>query len=249
MRKSSTKAFGFTEEHNGRNGLFFPISKTPVAMNRTGCAPGLATDTILFYANEPSACDMSVNVYIVLGALISFGKLVISLGHSYLWIRRAKNLKAKQQSRSFTGNRIPIVPLMSWIFLFTYLIFFTLTSTDNSTKGEGNFFFGFGWLIFGASSLFYLMKFVSLGHRLVPKNHLKLFAKAGEKLSKLSRFGKFGVFVCIIILLGQTITMCIVGLIFPLDYTVIRIANGFYASFLSQFTILLMDHFQRVKTA
>ena len=196
-------------------------------MNQTGCLPGFATDTILFYSNVPQSCDMSVSAYIAFASLINLGKLFVALGHSYLWLRRAGNLKAKQTAKKLNDRRIPIVPLLSWLSMITYILFFVFTGTDNSFKGEANFLFGFGWLIFGILSLVYLLKFVSLGHRMVPKNHLKLFAKVGEKLSKLNLSGKVGVFFCLLTLVGQTLTMCVVGLLFPQAYVVIRIANAF----------------------
>lgn len=143
-------------------------------------------------------------------------------------------MKAKQTPTRSSENRIPIVPFMSWLSLLTYVLFFILTGTNNSSKGEANFLFGFGWFLFGTSSLFYLMKFISLGHRLVPRKHFKYFPKTGDKLSKMSSFGRIG-FFC----LSLTITMCIIGLIFPEDYLVIRAANGFYASFLTQLSMFL----------
>ena len=151
-------------------------------------------------------------------------------------------MKAKQTPTRSSENRIPIVPFMSWLSLLTYVLLFILKGTNNSSKGEA-------WFLFGTSSLFYLMKFISLGHRLVPRKHFKYFPKTGDKLSKMSSLGRIGFFCLSLTLIGQTITMCIIGLIFPEDYLVIRAANGFYASFLTQLSMFLMHHFERVKSA
>ena len=65
-------------------------------------------------------------------------------GHSYLWIRRFRNLQAKQGTKKINATRVPLVPFMSWLLFFVYLVFIPITSTNNSSKGASTFLYGFG---------------------------------------------------------------------------------------------------------
>ena len=218
-------------------------------MNASGCPAGLATDQILFYENVQLACDMSISAWIGMGSALVFAKGFTAIGHTNMYYERERAYKQKNPRE--LRRRIPWVPLLSWLMFLNYVLFFVLPALEvaNSKNGVAGFFFGLGWLLFGCLSVIFLLKFIALGYKIIPTQSRVLSQKDHDRLSQFEWKGKLSFALSIAALACQTVMLCIVGLIVPDDYTIIRIASGFHAWFTAQHGISMTIHIERIKKA
>jgi len=229
---------------------------TATAVDRQGCPPGTATDQVFFTQNPPGACDANLNGFIATAVIILAAKLFIAVQHSRVWLRRAATSKPKQQlsssSSPFGTQRIPFVPTLSWLFFLALLLYFVGGGTNvfNAHNGWTPFLFGFGWFVFALSAIFFLLKFVSLGHRIAPRTKNNVFRSISglDKLSKFDTAGKISLVLCIVAMIVQTVLLCVVQMIPGVETEVIiRAALGCSGWFVLQHMVSINHHFQRVK--
>jgi len=135
-------------------------------MNTANCPEGLATDQVFRVDNPEGTCDTNVAAYISLGVLLTLAKGIVAVLHARAWLRRQRKLYAKVDRK----KHYPIVPGLSILGFVQYLVFFPLTITNvaNAINGWSFAIHATGWLAFGVMSIFFLMKIVRLGRRLVP---------------------------------------------------------------------------------
>lgn len=226
-------------------------------MDVTGCPGGYATDVVLFYDRTPLRCDMSVAVWIFFGVCISLLKFLTAMGHSYMWLRRRRLLR-KRNVRS--KGRLPLIPLLSWLFFGLILLFFCLTFANviNATNGVTSLLFGLDWSCFGVLSSGYLVKFVNLGNRILPKSKPIADAQSLDSSREthalnqpsLNRFDAKGKFIFVLMqiaLLGQMLAYCVFGMVFANEYITVRIANGLQGIYLFLLQISLVNQLERIK--
>jgi hypothetical protein len=217
-------------------------------VNQTGCPPGWATDEIMFYGNPPASCDMSVGAWIFLALFAIVIKFITALGHSYLWMKR-KEFMQTSKNHAVQGLRFPLVPILTWLLLVVFVLMFVLTSLNlvNVKNNGAAFLFGVGWLIYGIFSNVFLVKFIGLGHRMLPNSRVRAFVKGkSARLSKLNIKGKVSLFFSLIALICQTVALCIVSLFVTDNFVVVRVAAAFQFWFCTQHGISMMIHFERV---
>ena len=225
-------------------------------MNQTVCKDGFATDEIFFYENAPLTCDMAIWAWIFIGVVVTLIKLVVAIGHSYLWMKREASRQARKPKVTASSNRaiprLPIVPTISWAMVVNFTLFFTLTGLNiaNPINGLAAFWYGLAWLGYGISNLLFLLKFVSLGHRIVPQTRKwAATLNSNRKLSKLDLKETISLALSVLALIGQTLSLCIVSWIYPGHYTVIQTAVGFQGCFLVLLMFTLINHFRRIQAA
>ena len=219
-------------------------------MNTTGCPPGWATDQIVFYENRPFSCDLNINAWIAMGSILIFAKVLTAIGHSHLWYSRNKAWRERKVEKR-RQRSIPFVPILSWIQVCCYMgIFilpaFNLASTEN---GVAAFFFGVGWMVYGLLSVIFLMKFVQLGARILPRKARTVTKPYNESLRRLDTKGKLSLGFQFLAIAGQTFVLCVLGLAFPNQNFVVRVATGFHAWCTAQHGATMLIHFERVKYA
>lgn len=219
-------------------------------MNQTDCPPGRATDQVISLANIPGSCDVDFNGFVALVVFLGLTKILITIQHSLRWVQRERNIKTKQIL--LDRKRWPVVPLISWGSAVAYLLFLIGSATDtfNAYNGWNAFMFGIGWLFYGLSSVMFLMKFVSLGHRIAPRSKSAVIRSiAGvEKLSKFDTAGKFSLCAGLAALVVQTVLLCIVQMIPGTDHEVmIRAAFGAQGYLVLQHILSILHHVERIK--
>jgi len=150
-------------------------------MNQSGCPVGWATDQVVFYISPDFACDASVAVYIALGCTVCGLRLLAAVGHTTMWKERERKMRTRMRNNRRGENpRFPFIPVLSWLLVIDYTIFFALSGTNvgNPQNGLPAFFYGIGWLLFGIIALFYLLKFLRLGHRIAPRSKMMTVASS-----------------------------------------------------------------------
>ena len=189
---------------------------------------------------------MSIGAWIFIGVGISTLKLAVAIGYTLMWVRREKIRKIKKLQ---DNQRIPFVPIISWIFFFSLALMFILSSLDiaNSQNSIVSCIFGISWCCFGLLTIIYLMKFISLGHRIVRTGKHLTSSSNEQTLAKFDSKGKIFFFFMLVALAGQTATYSIVAVLIPNNYTIIRIGNGLQFWFLLQVGFSVLNHFERVK--
>lgn len=218
-------------------------------MNTTGCAPGWATDQVLFYNNFQGACDMSVGAWIGITTVLIVLKFITAAGQSYLWYLREKDYKAKVQKQK--QKRMPMVPILSWSMFCIYFFIFLLPfyNVANTSNGFSGFVWGIGWLVFGLLSIIFFLKFIRLGSRILPSKARAFTKPYGDSLSKLDMPGQISLVFQVLALIGQLIVLCVVGPIYPNENFVIRTGSAFHAWFTFQHGVSMLVHFERIKKA
>lgn len=218
-------------------------------MNRTGCPEGWATDTLVYYGNTPLACDMSVVGwhFVIIGCVVI--KVVTAAGYIAMWTRRERLFRERKVVRKTNGSRIPVVPVLACFAVAAYLTGTVVSLTLNgAAPGALAWAYGFVFLVFGLTYLGYVIKFIRLGHRIMPRTR-QVAAEDQAALSTMDLQGKVHVIITVIALLGQTICFCVLALVFAGDYTIIRIGSGFNACFNATMAILLTHRLGLVRTA
>jgi MFS family permease len=226
-----------------------------VEMNKTGCPDGWATDTVIFFTNQPLACDLSIAAWIVFAVLLTSAKFFIAVGYSYLWVKREskKSSKPKSNQNRKQSQRIPLIPIVQGIMFLVYVGFFAssilLGSDGIPNHGVPLFFFGLGWGLFSLCYFLYLNRFIKLGHKMVSRSRTIQWTKilGIESLSVLDTFGKINLLIIVLALAGQTIALCIFGLIYPENYTIVQIGAAFEGWFNVQTAVAIIYQIQRVR--
>jgi hypothetical protein len=176
----------------------------------------------------------------VLGLVLCLGKAVVIFMHVTLWRRRAERMK-KAVGGKTERTQIPFVPILGVFSFITYCFIFLMTSLDiaNARNGWAGALYSLGWLIFGFMSIFYFLKMLRLGKRLIPLSK-KVINSAGASLEiqagDLGKFDKLGsvlFFTESVAVLAQFVLLGILGIAHPLDIRIVLAALGVMALFLS----------------
>ena len=192
---------------------------------------------------------MPVAAYIAIGTIITVWKLIVTLGHCYLYRLRTKTNKDKPSKRK--QRKVSFTPILSVAMLVIYIVFFSLTGLNVANVGNGwsAFLFGLGWLTFGLSSVVFLLKFVRLGYLIVPSRARRFAQISGEKVDVLDFKGRVSLGLALFALLCQAFLLCVCAVIWPNDYTILQIAFGFHAWFSVQHGMSIVFQFENVKRA
>jgi hypothetical protein len=192
---------------------------------------------------------------IALGLILCLGKAFVVYKHVTLWRKRAERMK-KSHGGNSDRTQLPFVPTLGALSFVTYLSFFLLTALDlaNAHNGWAGALYAIGWVAFGAMSIFYFLKMLRLGKRLIPLSRKIVSSGAafeikGEELGKFDALGRVLFVVECVSVLAQFVLFAVVGVVFPLDMRVVMAALGVMAGFLSVHTMSVLWLVERTVSA
>jgi hypothetical protein len=135
-------------------------------MNTENCTEGYFTDQIFWFDNPTGTCNSSVAAFITVGVFLMLSKCLLAVLHVRSWRRRQRKLYAKVDRR----KHHPFVPSLSVLGAIVYLLFFPLAFANviNAQNGWSYAIHTLGWLAFGIVSIFFFLKIVRLGRKLIP---------------------------------------------------------------------------------
>ena len=214
-------------------------------MNTTGCPDGWATDTILYYANKPLACDMPTGAWIAISTINIAMKM--SAVAMYLVLREIK-YRSLQKAKKKVKRRVSIPLLTISADLLTKSLFLILSGVfaANPSNGLSSLFYGLAAGFFCATLLAILNKYVRFGIRVSPWTKVLLSNSENATLAKKDRVSNLLIGLAIFTLIGQTTVFCILGLVFPGSYIYIKAGNGLIGAFLILAGGLVIHHMDRV---
>jgi hypothetical protein len=220
-------------------------------VNTTGCAPGWATDQFLLVESVPLSCNAPLAGFISLSVFIFSMKIFVAIHHSMTWRRRyLKEKNSSARTKRYQG-RLPIVPTLTWLFVLSYALLFTLSGLNiiNAQNGGAPALIGICWTIMAISALLFLRKFVSLGYRIAPRPKGAAFSSVAgmENLSKFDTKGKISLALCVSAVIVQFVLFCIMPFFYNADDRFIRAAVGVEGYFIIQNAISIANHVNRVK--
>jgi len=227
-------------------------------MNTTGCPSGYATDEILFYGNPPGSCDMPIAGYLTWAIILVLAKFVVAVAHAQSWMTREKNIasqspvhKQRRMLSYYGRQRLPVVPIISWIAFVVFLVNVILVATNvaNTTNSIPALFQGLAIFTLRILCLLFLIKFISLGHRIAPR--LKNWSKVEGSSSRTVKFDfflKVSLSITIGMTIAQVILFCILAPAMDTNQlTYVRAGFALQAAFDFLIMFLIARQVNRVK--
>ena len=142
--------------------------------------------------------------------------------------------------RTADRRAIPFVPMLGICSFFIYLTFFITTglNVSNSQNGWAAGIYSLGWLTFGSMSIFYFLKMLRLGKKLIPlsKHISSIPARLEIKDEELGNFDAVGRILFIIEVLSvniQWILLFLVGIFVSHNFDIVLGGCAILALFLS----------------
>ena len=220
-------------------------------MNTTGCPPGFATDQVLFVSNPDLSCDTSVAFYIGLATTQLSLCALVAGGQFHQWYLREAAQRNRNGRASFGTRRLPLVPSCMFLFALSSAFLMILSGLNIATKSNAMapFLYGIACTCYSFVHVAYLAKFISLGHRVIPKiMSPESFSDIDkERLHKYDGRGKVMLALCLLGAFSQTLCFCVLSPILAGNYLIIRLGAGCYVWFTALTTTLLVRHIERVK--
>ena len=216
-------------------------------MNGTGCAQGLVTDRILYYENPLESCDLQQAVWIGLVSTAMVLKCVTASIHTVLWFMMRKKLKTiPARSNTQKLHRFPLVLPIPWLSFAVYIGILITSVVFPNEPGSFSFLYGLGWVAFTLYNVGKIAKFMKLFHRMLPLSVGQANFHEKNSLIKLDTFGLFCIFTGMLALVGQAVVFCVLLIVYPETYTLVRIGVGFHTWVNLGIPVLAVYHINRV---
>jgi len=214
-------------------------------MNTTSCPSGFATDSVIYYGNTIGNCDASAAGFYAVGGITTGVRLLLAVQQSRVWFAKENRSETKKLRMT---RKFPLVPFCSLAVSIVFLVLYVFIATDtgNTSNNVPSVLFGIGYTFFGLLCLLYVAKFVSLGHRIIPKAKLMNKIDGIDALSKFDALGKVGLIMCFCTLSCQTVFFCVMPYVID-PTTAIQVGYGMDGAFLFSQNALVIYHISRVK--
>ena len=194
------------------------------------------------YNVTPGTCNTPLAAWIVFGVVLCIGKAFVVYKHVTVWIERSRKMK-----RAIDRRMIPFVPVLGILSFLVYTVFFFLTGFNiiNSSNGWAGGIYSFGWFAFGAMSIFYFLKMLRLGKRLIPLSK-KVLSNPNAMEIKDDDLGKFDTVGRILFIIeclsvfGQTFLLAVIGVAVSHSPAIALASFGVMALFLFVHTMSVL---------
>jgi hypothetical protein len=169
--------------------------------------------------------------------------------------------------------KLPLVPAIAWLILFTLAMVMALTFTNiaNTSNGGSTFLVGLIIVLYCISALLLFLKFVALGHNIIGIGSKwagsQMPIESQNRLTTFDTAGTITVIIALGALIGCFLSFCVFGLASPNSlvsrsmnaqcclinicyrYAVVQAGFGFLASYVAIIPSMNVAHIERIKRA